>query len=49
MKRLSRENVKILEGGKSIDPLDPTWLEKLIVKPKTPYSHGYIGGLAAQG
>lgn len=49
MKRWSREKLKILEGGKSIDPLDPTWLEKLIVKPKTPYSHGYIGGLAAQG
>jgi hypothetical protein len=36
-----REKLKILEGGGPISPLDKTWMDKLIVKPKTPYRHGY--------
>ncbi|KTC18725.1 hypothetical protein AO391_03850 [Pseudomonas marginalis ICMP 9505] len=41
MTRWERENLKILEGGGPISPLDKNWLDALIVKPKTPYAHGY--------
>ncbi len=41
MTRWERENLKILEGGEPISPLDKNWLDTLIVKPKTPYAHLY--------
>lgn len=43
MTRWARENLKIMDRGNLISPLDETWLDKLIAKPKTPYSFGYNG------
>lgn len=42
MARWERENMKILEGGKPISPLDKTWMDALVTFPKTPYKHGYM-------
>ncbi|XVJ49736.1 hypothetical protein ACDZ94_24215 (plasmid) [Pseudomonas sp. UBT] len=41
MTRWADEGLKILEGRGPISPLDKNWMNALVVKPKTPYSHGY--------
>ena len=42
MTQWARENVKIRTGPKQfISPRDQNWLDALVSKPKTPYSHGY--------
>ncbi|WP_338507663.1 hypothetical protein [Pseudomonas poae] len=43
MTQWERKHIKILEGEKTISPLDDTWIANLITKPKTPFSHGYSG------
>lgn len=41
MDKWQHEKLVIMEGGKRMSPLDKDWLDTLIVKPKTPYAHGY--------
>ncbi len=41
MTQWERENLKIMDQGKLMSPLDSTWLNKLIVRPKQPYTFGY--------
>lgn len=43
MTQWERANLKIMDRGNLMSPLDRTWLDKLIVKPKTPYTFGYSG------
>lgn len=42
MTQWERDGIKIVEGNKPISPLEKNWMDALIVKPKTPYPHGYI-------
>lgn len=42
MTQWERDGIKIVEGNKTISPLDTSWMDALITKPKTPYPHGYI-------
>ncbi|WP_338484124.1 hypothetical protein [Pseudomonas trivialis] len=41
MTQWERKSIKILEGEKSISPLDDNWMNDLVKKPKTPFPHGY--------
>ncbi|WDU65269.1 hypothetical protein LRS56_12920 [Pseudomonas poae] len=43
MAQWERDNLKIMEGGRPISPLEKNWMTALIVQPKTPLAHGYIG------
>ncbi|CRM97717.1 hypothetical protein [Pseudomonas sp. 22 E 5] len=42
MTQWERDGIKIVDGNKTISPLDKDWMGALITKPKTPYPHGYI-------
>ncbi len=43
MGQWEHDNLKIIEGGQPISPVERNWMNKLVVQPKTPLSHGYIG------
>lgn len=41
MTQWERGNMKIIDGGSPMSPLDRNWMDALTVKPKTPFTHGY--------
>jgi hypothetical protein len=43
MTQWEREDLKIMDKGMLMSPLDRTWMNTLILRPKTPYKFGYAG------